>query len=129
MAEKTYGVEGEQAPSSQIGASLEALCATIAARHGAGGESYTKRLLDGDEAYVLGKVVEEAEEVAEAALEGDQDHLRYEAADVVYHLMVVLDRHGISLDEFAAELNSRMTEEERPAGGLRLFEEFVNRGK
>ena len=38
------------------------------------------------------------------------DHLRYEAADVVYHLMVVLERYGIDLDEFAAELNDRMTD-------------------
>ena len=42
------------------------------------------------------------------------DHLRYEAADVVYHLLVVLERHGIGLDEFAAELNNRMTDAERP---------------
>lgn len=57
------------------------------------------------------------------------DHLRYEAADVVYHLLVVLERYGIDLDEFAAELNTRMTEEERPEGGVRLFDQYVKRGK
>ncbi len=57
------------------------------------------------------------------------DHLRYEAADVVYHLLVVLERYGISIDEFAAELNNRMTDEERPAGAIRLKKESVNRGK
>ena len=57
------------------------------------------------------------------------DHLRYEAADVVYHLLVVLERYGISTDEFAAELNMRMTAEERPAGVVRLHEEYVKRGK
>lgn len=57
------------------------------------------------------------------------DHLRYEAADVVYHLLVVLERYGISLDEFAAELNMRMTDEERPAGAVRLHGEYVRRGK
>ena len=56
------------------------------------------------------------------------NHLRYEAADVVYHLMVVLERYGISVDEFAAELNNRMTDEERPAGAIRLHNECVNRG-
>ena len=57
------------------------------------------------------------------------DHLRYEAADVVYHLLVVLERYGISLDEFAAELNNRMTAQERPEGAVRLKEEHVKRGK
>ena len=57
------------------------------------------------------------------------DHLRYEAADVVYHLLVVLERYGIDIDEFAAELNNRMTDEERPKGGVRLFEDHVRRGK
>lgn len=57
------------------------------------------------------------------------DHLRYEAADVVYHLFVLLERYGIDLDEFAAELNNRMTDEERPCGGVCLHEAFVKRGK
>lgn len=57
------------------------------------------------------------------------DHVRYEAADVVYHLLVVLERYGISLDEFAAELNERMTDEERPQGAIRLRKEHVRRGK
>lgn len=55
--------------------------------------------------------------------------MRYEAADVVYHLLVVLERYGITLDEFAAELNNRMTEGERPHGAVRLHDEFVRRGK
>ena len=55
--------------------------------------------------------------------------MRYEAADVVYHLLVVLERYGITLDEFAAELNNRMTEGERPRGAVRLHDEFVRRGK
>ena len=52
-----------------------------------------------------------------------------EAADVVYHLLVVLERYGIGLDEFAAELNNRMTDAERPEGGVRLHEDHVKRGK
>ena len=57
------------------------------------------------------------------------DHLRYEAADVVYHLLVALERYGIDLDEFAAELNNRMTDAERPEGAVRLYENHVKRGK
>ena len=65
--------------------------------------------------------------------EGDDaqvNHLRYEAADVVYHLMVLLERCGIGLDEFAAELNTRMTKEEiEERGGVVLLKpEYVNRG-
>jgi phosphoribosyl-ATP pyrophosphohydrolase/phosphoribosyl-ATP pyrophosphohydrolase/phosphoribosyl-AMP cyclohydrolase len=159
MSDKTYLPEGEQPPASQIGASIEALAATIAARRGAGEESYTYRLLTGKLDDVLKKVMEESGEVALAAKDADAalkayaatksqarvpealresredsyeaevDHLRYEAADVVYHLLVVLARFGIGIDEFAAELNNRMRDDERPAGAIRLTDEHVQRGK
>ena len=151
--------EQTAAPASQIGATLEALAGTIHARRSAGEESYTHRLLTGNADAPLKKVVEESNEVALAAkdveaakallagLAGHEDshggmagafaakvdaacdHLRYEAADVVYHLLVVLERYGIGIDEFAAELNNRMTGEERPKGAIRLHEEHVKRGK
>ena len=164
--DKTYIPDGETTPSSQIGATFEALAGTIAARREAGEESYTHRLLTDSPDMVLKKVMEEACEVALAAKDVESwatsslasslafeigvgndveegsldvelpaeyfdavDHLRYEAADVVYHLLVVLERYGISLDEFAADLNNRMTEDERPAGAVRLQEKYVNRGK
>ena len=63
------------------------------------------------------------------AIDASVDHMRYEAADVVYHLLVVLERFGVSIDEFAAELNMRMTEDERPEGAVRLLEEHIRRGK
>ena len=156
MSQKTYIPEGEAAPASQIAATIEALAATIAARREAGEESYTFRLLTGELDKPLKKVAEEAVEVGLAAKDADAaqrcareaaqaapdselasrfaaqadahvDHLRYEAADVAYHLLVVLERFGISLDEFAAELNNRMTEDERPEGAVRLHDEFVRR--
>ena len=156
MVNKTFIPEGEAAPASQIGATLEALAATIAARRDADEASYTYRLLTGNVDGVLKKVMEESGEVALAAKDVEGwatsslaglwrwrrlsvqlppeygeavDHLRYEAADVVYHLLVVLERYGITLDEFAAELNNRMTEGERPHGAVRLHDEFVRRGK
>lgn len=166
MSEKTYVPEsagegaGEGACASQMGATLEALAATIAARRDAGEESYTYRLLTGKADDPLKKVMEEAGEVGLAAKDVEAelaclsalsamagrgqeeareayaerasaavDHLRYEAADVVYHLLVVLERYGVSLDEFAAELNERMTDEERPCGAIRLKPGFVKRGK
>ncbi len=166
MAKKTYVPQGCEPPLSQVGATLEALSATIAARRSADEGSYTYRLLSGNVDKVLKSLMEESGEVALAAKDVESwacssmaaslgydlaqgksapddrldiglpaeydeaiDHLRYEAADVVYHLLVVLERYGITLDEFAAELNNRMTEHERPQGGIRLFDEYVKRGK
>lgn len=129
MSDKIFVPAGEMPLPSQIGATIEALAAAIASRRDAGAESYTYRLLFGNVDDALKKVMEEAGEVALAAKDGEVDHLRYEAADVVYHLMVVLERFGIPLDEFAAELNTRMPEDERPEGGACLYDEYVKRGK
>ena len=135
---KTYLSDDRPTPESQIGASLESLAHTIHARRDAGEESYTYRLLTGDIDVLLKKLVEEAHEttlaakdvVAPGSVPAEVDHLRYEAGDVVYHLMVLLERMGISLDEFAAELNSRMTDDEIALrGGVMLLKpEYVNRG-
>ncbi|MGI6590302.1 MAG: phosphoribosyl-ATP diphosphatase [Eggerthellaceae bacterium] len=127
--DKTYIPAGEQAPESQIGATLDALYATIEQRRTAGDESYTHRLLTGNLDDPLKKVMEEAGEVALAAKDGEPDHLRYEAADVLYHLLVVLARFNIGIDEFAAELNNRMRDDERPEGAVRLYDQYVKRGK
>lgn len=103
MGERTEGVE-----PADIGATLEELAATIAGRAGADpATSYTARLLQGPADERLKKVVEEACEVALAAKDGDHDHVRYEAADLVYHLLVVLRAEGVGLDELAGELVAR----------------------
>ncbi len=146
MVQKTYIPEGECAVSSQIGTSLEVLSDTIAARRSAGEESYTYRLLEGKLDTLLKKLTEEAGETVLAAKEADLlrtftsdedlynealDHMRYEAGDVIYHLLVILERFGISLDELAAEMNSRMAEDEIAIheGMVRLHPQYVNRGK
>lgn len=135
---KTYLSDDRTPPVSQIGASLETLAHTIHARREAGEESYTHRLLYGDLDTLLKKLVEEAHETTLAAKDVEApgaaaqevDHLRYEAGDVVYHLLVLLERCGIGLDEFAAELNTRMTEDELHVNGgmVMLKPEYVNRG-
>lgn len=137
---KTYISDDRPQPESQIGAALDSLAHTIHERRNAGEKSYTYRLLTGDLDKLLKKLVEEAHETTlaakDVAVASDQtrsaevDHLRYEAGDVVYHLMVLLERCGISLDEFAAEMNSRMTEDEIAARGgvVMLKPEYVNRG-
>ena len=56
---------------------------------------------------LLKKLAEEASEVIMACKDNDHDHIRYEAGDLVYHLLVTLERYGITLDELAGELNAR----------------------
>ncbi|MEY8436355.1 phosphoribosyl-ATP diphosphatase [Atopobiaceae bacterium 24-176] len=102
---------GERTPNVRpmpAGPVLEELAATIAGRWDAGPEtSYTVRLLRGPEDLVLKKVCEEAVEVALASKDHDHDHIRYEAADLVYHLLVCLEREGVTLEELAGELSAR----------------------
>ncbi|MFR5093004.1 MAG: phosphoribosyl-ATP pyrophosphatase [Adlercreutzia equolifaciens] len=179
MVNKTFIPEGEAAPASQIGATLEALAATIAARRDADEASYTYRLLTGNVDGVLKKVMEESGEVAlaakdvegwatsslaaavaleaasagagdavsdaEAADEGAGaplsvqlppeygeavDHLRYEAAGVVYHLL----RRAGALRHHARRVRCRAEQShDRKESGrtvaVRLHDEFVRRGK
>ena len=103
------GVRTANVQPGNIGETLEALAATIHARAGAAPEaSYTARLLTDVEDELLKKLAEEASEVIMAAKDDDHDHLRYEAADLVYHLLVTLERYGVTLPELAGELNARM---------------------
>ena len=43
-----------------------------------------------------------------ACKDNDHDHIRYECGDLVYHLLVTMERYGITLNELAGELNARM---------------------
>jgi len=69
--------------------------------------SYTARLLQGPEDALLKKIAEEAGEVIMAAKDRDAEHLRYEIGDVVYHLLVVMARWGLTPDDLAEELAAR----------------------
>jgi phosphoribosyl-ATP pyrophosphohydrolase len=69
--------------------------------------SYTRKLLDRGVAQCAKKLGEEAVEVAIAAISEDKDRVIGEAADVLYHLLVVLHARGIALDEVEAELGAR----------------------
>ncbi len=92
----------------ELGAVVDALWETIESRRSADPESsYTARLLSGPEDKLLKKIAEESGEVIMAAKDADADQLRYESADLVYHLLVVLARWGLTPDDLAAELESR----------------------
>ena len=71
-------------------------------------KSYTAKLLQGKEDKLLSKLAEETSEVIMACKDDDHDHIRYEAADLIYHLLVVLERYGITPEELAGELDARM---------------------
>ena len=91
-----------------LGDVLDELFAVIEARRGADeDESYTARLLNGPEDSLLKKIAEESGEVIMAAKDADAHHLRYEAGDLVYHLLVVLARWGVTPSDLAAELVAR----------------------
>jgi phosphoribosyl-ATP pyrophosphohydrolase len=70
-------------------------------------ESYTAKLIGGGPARSGKKLVEEAAEAAIAAVQGDRAGLTAEAADVIYHLLVVLEGAGIPLEEVFSELERR----------------------
>ncbi|MCL2503779.1 MAG: phosphoribosyl-ATP diphosphatase [Coriobacteriia bacterium] len=91
-----------------FGAVIDALWATIESRRGADPDtSYTARLLVTHEDKLLKKIGEEATEVVMAAKDADRGQLAYEAADLVYHLLVVFARYGLSPDDLADELATR----------------------
>jgi phosphoribosyl-ATP pyrophosphohydrolase len=69
--------------------------------------SYTRKLLDRGVVHCAKKFGEEAIEAALAAVGEDRNRMIGEAADVLYHLLVVLHARGISLDEVEAELGAR----------------------
>jgi len=73
-------------------------------------DSYTQTLFDGGVDAIGAKLCEEAGEVVEAArLEGDEgrDAVIHEAADLVYHLLVMLAHRGVSLADVERELERR----------------------
>lgn len=103
MGERTANVH-----DADLGQTLEGLGAVIHGRREASPEeSYTAKLLQGKEDSLLKKLAEEASEVIMACKDNDHDHIRYEAGDLVYHLMVVLERYGVTLEELAGELEAR----------------------
>jgi phosphoribosyl-ATP pyrophosphohydrolase len=70
-------------------------------------ESYTAKLLAAGPVGPAKKLGEEAVEAAIAAVQGDRAALVAEAADVLYHLLVVLRGADIPLDAVMAELERR----------------------
>jgi phosphoribosyl-ATP pyrophosphohydrolase len=87
---------------------LHDLAARVKERAQASAEtSYTRKLLDKGINHCAKKLGEEAVETALAAVAEDRDHLIAETADLLYHLLVVLEARGVSLTEVEAALAAR----------------------
>ncbi len=87
---------------------LDALAAVIRARSGGDAEaSYTKSLLDRGASGVARKFGEEAIELVIAMVEGERQAIVGESADVLYHLLVVLESAGVRLADVMGELQRR----------------------
>lgn len=87
---------------------LERLAATIAARRGADPDtSWTAKLLSKGPEKCAEKFGEEAIEAIIEAVKGDRARLTSEAADVLYHLLVMLAARDVTLAEVLAELDRR----------------------
>ncbi|CAK4858762.1 unnamed protein product [Aphanomyces euteiches] len=87
---------------------LSTLEATIAQRDAERPEgAYTTYLFEKGIDKILKKVGEETAEVIIAAKNHDQQELRYEASDLIFHLMVLLREEKLSLDEVMTELDNR----------------------
>jgi len=87
---------------------LERIAAIINERKSAdAGKSYVARLLAESEDAVLKKVGEEATEVILAAKSGDRLDLVRETADLWFHCMILLARHGLGPADVLAELHRR----------------------
>jgi phosphoribosyl-ATP pyrophosphohydrolase len=69
--------------------------------------SYTRKLLDRGVAHCAKKLGEEAVETVLAAVSEDRDRLIAESADLIYHLLVVLQARGIALADVEAALAER----------------------
>ncbi len=90
---------------------LTRLAATIAARRSATAEaSYTKSLLEKGAAACARKLGEEAVETVIAALGESDEKLRGEAADLIYHLLVLLEARNVPLADVFSELEGRMAQ-------------------
>ena len=87
---------------------LERLAATVLARRGADPEtSWTAKLLSQGPEKAAEKFGEEAIEAVIEAVRGDPGRLTAEAADVVYHLLVMCAARGVTLADIEAELARR----------------------
>lgn len=69
--------------------------------------SYVAKLMDRGTEKINSKIIEEADEVCEAALENDKQHLIYEICDLLFHTFVLASYKDVTIDEIKAEFEKR----------------------
>ncbi len=69
--------------------------------------SYTAKLLQGKENSMLKKIVEEAGEFTFAIKDNDEEEIVYEAADIIYHMLVAMASKNVSPDRVKQEIARR----------------------
>ncbi len=95
-------------PEPETGLGLRTLAAIIRSRRSApAASSYTARLLAGGPRRAAEKVTEEAGELSAAALAGTDPEVVAEAADLLYHALVLLEARGLGLADVEGELARR----------------------
>ena len=89
---------------------IETLYQTICSKKNDDPEiSYTAKLLQGNENSMLKKIVEESGEFTFAIKDNDTEEIIYEAADIIYHMLVALASKNISPDRVKIELERRFS--------------------
>ena len=95
-------------PAEERADILDRLAATIALRRGADpSSSYVASLFAKGDDAILKKIGEEATETVMAAKDGDRLRIAGEVADLWFHCLVLLVRHGLGPDDVRAELARR----------------------
>jgi phosphoribosyl-ATP pyrophosphohydrolase len=89
--------------------------------HSTAENSYTRKLLDKGIVHCAKKLGEEGVETALAAVAEDRERVIAEAADLLYHLLVVLEVRDIALSEVEAALAART--------GMSGLDEKASRGR
>jgi phosphoribosyl-ATP pyrophosphohydrolase/phosphoribosyl-AMP cyclohydrolase len=106
LAGEGVGVRATAENEVRFGTMVERLAGTIAQRHEEMPEgSYTVSLIEGGPERLAQKVGEEAVEVVIAAL--SDDRLSEETADLIYHLLVLLEERGVGTEQVAKVLHDR----------------------
>ena len=70
-------------------------------------DSYVASLYNKGSDTILKKLAEETAETIMAVKDGDKQHIIYESADLVFHLLVMLSQQNLNIDQVLAELESR----------------------
>ncbi|MCC3380417.1 bifunctional phosphoribosyl-AMP cyclohydrolase/phosphoribosyl-ATP diphosphatase HisIE [Paenibacillus farraposensis] len=109
QAADMHGTVNAAANRFEVLAQLEAIIEEREATRPEG--AYTTYLFDKGVDKILKKVGEEASETIIAAKNKDNEELRLEVSDLIYHLLVLLQERKLPLDDVLAELNRR---HERP---------------